>query len=498
MRSLLRDFIGLKRLANQPSDSFASDVLKLAGGTAIAQALAVLASPIITRMYGPEAFGLSALFASITGIIAVVACLRYELAIMLPEKDEVAANLLALSLLLAAIMSGLTALIFWFGGEKLLSLLNARGLGPFLWLIPISVFLSGVFLALNYWNSRTKRFGRLSIARVSASVTTTGTQLGAGIANYATGGSMIVAGLLGSAVSTLILGGQIWRDDGWRLIKCISLKDIEGGLQRFKRFPLFDTWSALLNSASWQLPIFLLAAFFSPAMVGYYSLGMVVLQLPSSLISSAISQVFFQRAAKASLDGSLSHVVENTFFVLVMIGVLPVLLLAMTGEDLFVVIFGTHWAEAGIYAQILAFWMFFVFVTSPLSTVFIVLEKQRCFLLFNILLFSTRAGALILGGFSGDARIALLLFSAVGVLDYIGMGLWIFYKVGIPISRILRFFRRIAIYLAFIVFIIIMAKWVLHLSLQNILLLDVLISIIYYILLLKKECYTFLRFNSIT
>ena len=31
---------------------------------------------------------------------------------MLPEKDEVAANLLALSLLLAASMSGITALFF--------------------------------------------------------------------------------------------------------------------------------------------------------------------------------------------------------------------------------------------------------------------------------------------------------------------------------------------------------------------------------------------------
>ena len=97
MRNLLIDKLGLKRIFEGRS-SFASDVLKLAGGTAIAQILSILASPIITRMYGPEAFGLSALFASITGIVAVVACLRYELAIMLPEKDEDAANLLALGL----------------------------------------------------------------------------------------------------------------------------------------------------------------------------------------------------------------------------------------------------------------------------------------------------------------------------------------------------------------------------------------------------------------
>ena len=85
--------------------SFASDVLKLAGGTAFAQALAILASPLITRLYGPEAFGLAALFTSIVGIVGVVACLRYELAIMLPKRDEEAANLLGLSLLPARAMN---------------------------------------------------------------------------------------------------------------------------------------------------------------------------------------------------------------------------------------------------------------------------------------------------------------------------------------------------------------------------------------------------------
>ena len=439
MRRLSRNSFSFKGFFNKTSNpSFASDVLKLVGGTAIAQALGILASPIITRLYGPEALGLSALFASITGIIAVVVCLRYELAIMLPEKDEDAANLLALSLFLAVLMSGISAIVIWLNEDTLLSLLNAQELKQLFWLVPISVLLSGFFLALNYWNSRTKRFGRLSIARVTASVATTGTQLGAGFSGHAIGGSLIGAGLLGSAISTLMLGGLIWRDDGWGLIKAFSLKNIKVGLKRYSKFPLFDSWSALLNSSSWQLPIFLLSSSFSPTVVGYYALGMMVLQLPTSLIGSAISQVFFQRGAQAKFDGSLPALVEATFLRLAVIGPLPVVLLSMTGEDIFIVIFGATWAEAGVYAQILSIWIFFVFVTSPISTVFSILEKQRSFLIFNILLFCTRAAALIFGGLLGDARIALIIFSAVGVIDYVGMGLWILHKVGIPISNVLK------------------------------------------------------------
>lgn len=469
------------------SGSFVADILKLVGGTTLAQALTILAAPIITRMYGPEAFGLSALFASITGIIAVVACLRYELAIMLPEKDEDAANLLMLSLLMATTMSCISAFVIWLGGNRLLDLLNAQGLEPYLWLVPISVFLSGIFLALNYWNSRTKRFGRLSIARVAASVATTGTQLGAGFAGYPTGGSLIGAGLLGSVVSTLMLGGQIRRGDERILREYIDWHEILAGSKRYKRFPIFDTWSALLNSTSWQLPTFLLSSFFSTTVVGYYALGMMVLQLPTSLIGGAISQVFFQRAAAAKFEGTLPQIAEDTVLNLAKIGALPILLLAMTGKELFIVIFGQSWAEAGVYAQILAPWIFLVFLTSPISTVFSILEKQGNFLLFNIFLFLTRAGALIAGGASGDARIALILFSAVGVIDYAVLGLWIFYKVGVPVAGILKNFSKFAAYCMFTLGFVALAKWVLFLSPQLAVLLDALVAIPYYVLFIKEE-----------
>jgi O-antigen/teichoic acid export membrane protein len=408
---------------------------------------------------------------------------------MLPEKDEDAANLLALCLLLAAIMGVITALVIWLGGDKILYLLNAQGLTPYLWLVPISVFLGGIFLALNCWNSRTKRFGRLSIARVVASVAMIGTQLGVGFAGYPTGGSLIAAGLMGSAASTLMLGEQIRRTDKLMLRKYISAHDIVAGLKRYKRFPIFDTWSGLLNSTSWQLPTFLLSAFFSTTVVGYYALGMMVLQLPTSLISGAISQIFFQRAAEAKFNDSLSQTVQDTFLRLAIIGALPISLLFMTGSDLFTVVFGAAWAEAGIYVQILSPWMFFVFIFSPMSTIFSILEKQNNFLLLNIIIFITRAGALLLGGLSGDARIALILFALVGVIDYAGMGLWIFYMVDIPISKVIKKLRKPAVYCIFALCFLTLTKWI-HLSPQIIIMLDIIIAILYYILLKRNIQYT--------
>jgi len=424
------------------SSSFTTDVLKLVTGTTLAQIIVVLAAPFITRLYGPEAFGLLAIFTSITSIIGVIACMRYEMAIMLPKADEEAANLLGLCLLCAAVISGLTVPALYFGGDALLSLLRAPGLGLYLILVPPLIFISGVFLALNYWNSRAKQFGRLSVARITCSFATTGTQLGAGFVGYATGGSLIGANLVGVSVSTGVLGGQIWRENHVLLRRSISWRGMLDGLKRYKKFPLIDSGSALLNTISWQLPALLLTVFFSPVVVGFYSLGFMVLQMPMSLIGGAIAQVFFQRASEAYHQGTLTQLVENVFAVLLKLSVFPMLLLAITGEELFLVIFGVAWGEAGIYAQILSFWAIFWFISSPLSTILSVREKLTVGFGTTILNFSTRFLSLMIGGVLGSAILSIVLFSISGVLVY-GFSCFVFLRLaGVSVIGALRLITK--------------------------------------------------------
>jgi O-antigen/teichoic acid export membrane protein len=138
------------------SDSFLINVIKLMGGSVISQALVIIAAPIITRIYGPAPYGISTLFASITAIIGVIACLRYEMSIMLPEKDEDAASMLVTSLLLVCITTLLVSLFVIILREQVASLFKAPELAKYLWITPFMIFISGIFLALNYWNSRTK------------------------------------------------------------------------------------------------------------------------------------------------------------------------------------------------------------------------------------------------------------------------------------------------------------------------------------------------------
>jgi lipopolysaccharide exporter len=259
------------------------------------------------------------------------------------------------------------------------------------------------------------------------------------------------------------------------------------GLRRYHRFPIFDTWSALIGTLAWQLPTLLLSSFFSSTVVGYYALSMMVLQLPMNLIGSSIAQAFFPRGAKAKLDGHLSSLVENTVTRLGAIVLFPLLVLALIGKEIFTVVFGLNWAEAGVYSQILAVWIFFVFLASPISTLFSILEQQKISLIINILTIIARAAALIAGGMTGDPRIAIALFSFVGVATYAGSLLWLLRQAHADTKRILFALTRYLAYGAPMLCIIAFAKGFLISNPLAIIAVGGLASVPYYLIVIWRD-----------
>jgi lipopolysaccharide exporter len=288
--------------------------------------------------------------------------------------------------------------------------------------------------------------------------------------------------------TSCVLCGQIWRDDRRLFKESIRWKKMTAELKRHKKIPIFSTWSALLNTASQQLPVWILAFYFSPTVVGFYALGKTVLSMPMSMIGGAIAQVFFQKASEAhNRTGDLPKVVEEVFKRLVSLGIFPVFLLTLIGKDLFIVAFGTRWAEAGVYMQILGIWLFFVFISSPISTLICVLEKQGAGLLFNITLFLTRAISLIGGGLIGDVRIALIFFSATGAIAWIGMCFWLLSGAGVSLSRSITILTRYAVYCMPILGIITWSKWYLDLAPICILLIGITGVLAYYSIVVKQD-----------
>ena len=397
---------------------FGLDVLTLASGTAFAQIISIFASPIVTRLYGPEAYGLLAIFTSLVSILGVFACLRYEFAIVLPKTDEEAANVFGLCISILLVISLLLVPVLMVSQESLIQLLNAPQIGPFLLLVPLMIFLSGSFYTLNYWNTRSRQFQRLAITQMTRSCSVTGTQLGMGFLGYASGGVLIGATILGQFVATCALGIQILREDLRYLQHHISLSGMRGVLRQYSNFPKYDLWSALLSNLSSSLPVFILSAYFTSVILGYYSLCVMVLTLPLALIGEAIGEVFFQRAAEAKniSHEKLRETVEFTLKPLIFLSLFPTLVVVLIGPDLFGVVFGIQWQEAGNYARYLSLWIFVTFLAAPINYLFNIFQKQKFNLMLNVLQIILRVAALMIGVALGNALYAIILFAFVGVI----------------------------------------------------------------------------------
>jgi len=404
----------------EPSAGFISNVIKLIGATLFAQILSILASPIVTRLYDPEAYGLFAVFLSIIGIFGPLVCLRYNLAVMLPASDRDASSVLWISIISAIVLSLAFAPLLLIFGQDLEVLLNAPGLSRLLLFVPVTMFAFGIFQSLTAWLMRTGKFGRLSAAQMARSVGVVGVQITAGLAGFATGGSLIVAALVGYIGGSATMGTVMLRNDSATLRAGFNWTAFRNGAQRYKKFPLYDTWSSLLTTVSWELPVFLLSSFFSVPVVGAYSLCFTVLQMPMSLVSSTLGQVFYPAAAAAKHIGEsvLAHMVEEIVVRVFSLGIMPFAVLTVLGEPLFTIVFGSSWTEAGVFAQILAPSIFIIFLTSPISSIFSVLELQQISLVQNIVIIPFKITALVAGGVLGNPRIALALFSGVGVIYY--------------------------------------------------------------------------------
>ena len=348
----------------KPKSEFTKNVLTLMTGTTIAQAIPVAISPILTRLYSPKDFGVLALFVAITSILGSIANGRYELAIMLPRKDEDAINIMALGFIINVILSLFLFFIVIIFHDEILKLLNSKEISPWIYLVPISVFLMGCFNLLNYFNNRKKYYKDLARANVYKSIGMAVIQLSFGFIKAGAGG-LISGQIFSQIISNTKLFLNIKRLGLLEKIK--KVKIIALG-KRYKDFPKFSMWAILANTLAVQLTNILISSFYNVKTLGFYSLAQRILGMPSSLIGGAISQVFFEEATKEKQrTGKAIKTFNSTVKKLIIIGLPSFGILFFIVEDMFAFIFGEEWRIAGKYAHIVIPLFFIRFVVSPIT-----------------------------------------------------------------------------------------------------------------------------------
>lgn len=376
-----------------PQGRFASNVTIFAGGAALGQAVTVLVSPILTRVYTPDDFGVFGVYASVLGIIIVIASLRYEYALPLPEEDNIAANLMVLCfLLLFAISFGVSWIIYCMR-DRILIWTNTPALKPYLWLIPIGVMGGGTYQIFNYWAIRNRDFVRIARTKFSRGVGRAIVQVVVGILHTGSLG-LLLGQIAGETAGSLSLGIAAWKNQK-NLFKNVNMHGVYQAGLRYKRFPLFSSWADLLEALGLYVPQLFLAGFYGVTIAGWFALGQRVIAAPLNIVVDSVAQVYFGEAARLFRDDpkSIKRLFLKLTSRLALIGGVPVVIICALATWLFVFVFGSNWEMAGRYVRIMGPMFAIRFVTVPLSHTLNILERQDLYSVWE----GTRL-ALVIGG----------------------------------------------------------------------------------------------------
>lgn len=364
-----------------PKSEFAKNVLTLMTGTTIGQAIPVLVSPIVTRLYSPEEYGVFAIFLSITAILSVISTGRYEFAIVVTEEEETALNLTALSIVISFFLSVFSfALVVAFDSE-FADLLGQPEIAVYLYFVPLALFLNGVYQTLAQLLNRKKEYSIISAGKIAQPTLTATTQISFGFFKY--GNGLIFGNLFGIVISTALLFSKAWKLFKTKLFQ-FSVENLKSTALQYKDLPRFSVVGSLLNSLSFNLVNLFLSFLFNPVFVGFYALIFRVLSSPAIVIGTAVGQVYLEQASsEKKKTGNSFNTFKYTSQRLLLAGIPIFTLIYFFIEDVFGFVFGEQWKPAGSYARILLPLFFVRFISTTLSGTLNVYEKWRPSLLIH-------------------------------------------------------------------------------------------------------------------
>lgn len=351
-------------------------VFTILGGTAGGQALALAVAPVLSRLYSPSDFGVFTILSSLVAVVGTVSTLRFDLAIPLPKRERDAQGLVALGLISTAVTFGLTSAIVGLGGADFARAFGQSSLMPWLWFVPMTSCLMGVYLVLNQLAIRHRRYKAIGRRNLLQSAAMVATQVLAGLVGMRAGGLVLGLGV-GQATSALSLvgGSGLFSADAKEGRHRDRLRAVA---RRYRRFPLILTASGLLNVLGLQLPVLLIAYWYGSSVAGWTGLTQRVLSLPVMLVGTAIAQVYIGELSRVVRDdpAGAARLFRATSRRLLIAAAVPAIVLLVAGPQLFALVFGAEWRTSGQYAQALALSLASQLVAVPVSQTLTVLERQ--------------------------------------------------------------------------------------------------------------------------
>lgn len=407
---------------------YTKNIITLLTGTAFAQAVPILVSPILTRIYTPDDFGVFALFMSIALIFGSITSARYDMAIMLPKSINNSIQLFYLGLIITAGITICLSIIFYIFSYNIAMLLAKPSLEYWLYFIPVFVFLLGFFSLISIFNTRLKKFKLIKNTNIIKSIYLALFQILIGI--FKNGPSGLI---LGSILSLLISNKQLYnnlKNEKLKINFKINRKRIKKLAIIYIKFPMFSVWSILSNNLRVNSINFFISFLFSISSLGFYSLANRVISMPFTILGTSVGQAFLQKANEEKrIKGSATNIFNYTLIKLLIIAIPTFIIMYLFIEDIFAFVFGENWREAGIYAKALIPLFFTRFLIIPLANINVVFNKENISMIMQLLFLALTILIFISSKYYNIGIVTILeIYSYVSFLFYSIYGI-ILYKI---------------------------------------------------------------------
>lgn len=354
-------------------------------GAALSQAVPIVGSLLIARLYTPDEFGVFAAWYGVSVVLNLFLTARLDAAFGLAADGAERGRLVAATILVVLGMGGVLGLLTWL----------IAGLWPMgvfgvpaaltVWLAPMCL-CAALSVVWQAWAANNGQIRALNTIRLIQAVAVTGLQITVAWIS-ASALSLAMAQIAGTAVAVgvaarlLPVGEYLPRTGRELRARAIDV------WRKYWRFPLLAMPSDMINASAAQLPVIVLGARYGGEVAGCFALATRTLGAPLAVLGAAVRDVFIRDAGlEMRAHGHCRQVYRRTFRILALLSLCLVLVTLPLAEPAFVLVFGEPWRLAGVIAVWLVPLFALRFIASPLSYTFFLAQKQKVDLMWQSVL----------------------------------------------------------------------------------------------------------------
>ncbi len=431
------DQLPFKRITNPVNEfiqalriegSFSQNLAISFSGNAMAQVLGFAFTPFIARIYGPEAYGVFALYMAIVSNLSPLSTLQLPAAYVATETDEEFYGLIRVTLiaLFGSLICISTMLFFW--GNDFVEIFQLQEIRGYLFFIPVYLFFMGINSIFLGWSIRLKEFKLGAWAKMLSILSSKTTTLLWGMLLAPSAAGIIVGNLLIYPIDNFVKAFGAIKSDFKKVFSAVSTQYILSLLKKFKGYPVYIMPGLMVSNLSALLPIYCFSIYFLPADVGFFAMAGTLVSTPLNIIITSSTSVFLQKAAetKQTNPDKLGAMSLSLYKRLFFVGVIPLSILAFISIWVFRFLLGSEWEMAGIFASFLAVSAIFSVPAQPLSVLFRLVHFERTNLLLNLGFVVLKFGALLIGVYYSNLMVAIIVYSFVTILSHVASLFFIF------------------------------------------------------------------------